>query len=342
MLKLNQETIMGMVRGFQPACVIIAAAELDLFTLLQRRPMSAASLAKRTNGDLRALVILLDVLTAMGFLKRSGDRDPIYSVPTAAAAVLAEGGSGCMLGMVRHLGNCLRRWSELAHVVQCGKPARRRASIRGASEDLTAFIRAMHEISAPMADPLVGTLGKVNFTHLLDLGGASGTWTIAFLKRNPSARATIMDQPDVIPLAKQRMRRAGLSKRVQFCAGDFMRGALPRGADLAWVSAIVHQNSRTQNRRLFAKVFKALVPGGRIMIRDIVMNPSRTSPEAGAFFAVNMLVNTPGGGTFTFAELADDLASAGFTHIRLLRRGQAMDSIVSAGKAVAPPRNAGS
>ncbi len=79
---------------------------------------------------------------------------------------------------------------------------------------------------------------------------------------------------------------------------------------------------------MFGKVFAALVPGGRILIRDIVMDENRTSPAVGAFFAVNMLVGTPGGGTFTFSELRDDLAAAGFITATLLRRGEAMDSVV--------------
>jgi len=114
--------------------------------------------------------------------------------------------------------------------------------------------------------------------------------------------------------------------------GNFYTDALPAGADLAWVSAIVHQNSRQQNRALFGKVFAALVPGGRILIRDFVMDDTRTEPAAGAFFAVNMLVGTPGGGTFTFGELRDDLAAAGFVEVTLLRRGDGMDSIVGATK----------
>jgi len=78
--------------------------------------------------------------------------------------------------------------------------------------------------------------------------------------------------------------------RVKFVAGDFITDPLPPGADLAWVSAIVHQNSRKQNRQLFAKAFHALMPAGRIVIRDILMHPTHTHPVAGALFAVNMLV----------------------------------------------------
>lgn len=330
--KLNKETILEMARGFQPSCVIIAAAELDVFTILHARPMNAAQLAARIKGDLRAVIILLDALVALGFLTKSTDTEPVYRVPKAVAEVLTADGAQSMLGMVRHLGNCQRAWGQLASVVLRGKPAVRRPSVLGADGDLASFIQAMHEVSDPVATPLVASLGKLTFTHLLDLGGASGTWTIPFLQLNPDACATIMDRPDVIPMAKRRMRQAGLTRRVRLFPGDFMKNALPKGADLAWVSAIVHQNSREQNRKLFAKVFAALEPGGQILIRDVFVDASRTRPASGALFAVNMLVNTPGGGTFTFGEMRDDLTSVGFSKVKVLRRGQAMDSVICASK----------
>ena len=330
--KLNKETILEMARGFQPSCVIIAAAELDVFTILHARPMNAVQLAARIKGDLRAVIILLDALVALGFLTKSTDTEPVYRVPKAVAEVLTADGAQSMLGMVCHLGNCQRAWGQLASVVLRGKPAVRRPSVLGADGDLASFIQAMHEVSDPVAAPLVASLGKLTFTHLLDLGGASGTWTIPFLQLNPDACATIMDRPDVIPMAKRRMRQAGLTRRVRLFPGDFMKNALPKGADLAWVSAIVHQNSREQNRKLFAKVFTALEPGGQILIRDVFVDASRTRPASGALFAVNMLVNTPGGGTFTFGEMRDDLTSVGFSKVKVLRRGQAMDSVICASK----------
>ncbi len=80
------------------------------------------------------------------------------------------------------------------------------------------------------------------------------------------------------------------------------------------------------------RVCRALVPGGRIAIRDILMEETRTQPVAGALFAVNMLVATEGGGTFTFAELREDLASAGFTKAAIVRADDAMNSVVVAQK----------
>ncbi|MEI7481644.1 MAG: methyltransferase [Elusimicrobiota bacterium] len=327
---LSGKTIMEIVRGFQPACVIIAGADLDVFTILHARPMGAARLAATVRGDARAITILLDALAALGMLAKGPGDKPVYRVPPAVAAVLADKGARCMLGMVRHQGNCLRLWGQLGSVARSGKPAVRRPSVRGAGGDLDSFIRAMHEVSRPMSEPLIGSLGPLKFTHLLDLGGASGTWTIPFLRRNPGAIATIFDRPDVIPMARRTIKKAGLAGRVDFVAGDYNSGAMPQGPDLAWVSAIVHQNSRAQNRAMFSRVFAALPPGGRILIRDIVVDASRTRPVGAALFAVNMLTATSGGSAFTFNELRDDLTAAGFVKVKLLRRGEIMDSLISA------------
>jgi hypothetical protein len=323
------EALMEMVRGFHPACVLIAAAELDVFTCLHGRPKSAADLAALIQTDHRATAVLLDALAAMRLLAK---REGVYEVPADVAELLTETGARCTLGMVRHLGNCLRRWGQLARIVQTGRPAEGEVSVRGAEADLASFIRAMHEVSDPVAAKLVAGLGSLTFRHLLDIGGASGTWTVPFLRLHPAATATIFDMPDVIPMAESLLTNAGLRDRVRLVPGNFYTDTLPGGADLAWVSAIVHQNSRGQNRALFGKIFAALAPHGRILIRDFVMDDKRTNPPGGAFFAVNMLVSTPGGGTFTFGELRDDLAAAGFTDAALLRRGEGMDSVVCATK----------
>ncbi len=163
------------------------------------------------------------------------------------------------------------------------------------------------------------------------MGGGSGTWTMAFLRADPNVKATWFDLPFVVPLVQRRLRRAGFLSRVWLVAGDFYEDNLPTGADLVWVSAIVHQNSRAQNRDLFRKAFRALQPGGHIAIRDIVMQSSRTQPVRGALFAVNMLVATKGGGTFTFRELREDLESAGFRNVTLARPDAEMNAVVIAG-----------
>jgi len=177
---------------------------------------------------------------------------------------------------------------------------------------------------------VIGQLGPLHFKRVLDVGGASGTWTLALLRAAPGATATIFDLPEAIAQAGRRLAGSEFADRVSLLAGDFYTDELPGGADFAWVSAICHQHSRQKSRELFAKVFRALESGGRIAVRDVVMEPCRTIPAQGALFAVNMLVNTQSGGTFTFDEYASDLRAAGFENPRLAVKHEAMNSVVVA------------
>jgi len=325
----NVDEILRVARSFQPACVLSAAADFDVFSCLHGKSMTAQTLAVGLDIDLRALIILLDALVAMELLIK---RDNLYSVPDEIANLLVEKSPKNVLPMVRHLGNCLRRWAQLSEVVQTGNPAERKPSIRGQAADQEAFIGAMQNISGPVADTVINRLKLLRFEHLLDIGGASGTWTIAFLRAVRKARVTLFDLPPVIPMAKQNVAKAGLSDRVTFVAGDFYVDDLPAGADLAWLSAICHQNSREQNRVLFTKVHKALKDVGTLVIRDVVMDPSHTSPAGGALFAINMMVSTEGGGTYSFEEYRQDLCKAGFEQIELVYHDEYMNSLINAKK----------
>jgi hypothetical protein len=323
----DEQQIQEITSGFQQASVIGAAAELDLFTVLAREPLSAAELAERLPADRRGITILLDAVAALGFLSKQEGR---YGVPKPLVPLLSEGSQQNILPMLRHRMNVLRSWSQLAWAAKTGVPFPRQASIRGPMADREVFLAAMDVYSRQAAEGLVAQLGPPEFGHLLDVGGATGTWTLAFLRAVPGARATIFDLPDAIAKARRRIATTGLAQRISLVAGDFYIDDLPGGADYAWVSGIVHQHSRQHNRDLFAKVHAALEPGGRIAVRDVVMEPSRTEPMLGALFAINMLVNTRTGGTFTFQELAEDLQAAGFINPLLQVRHEAMNSVVVA------------
>ncbi len=165
---------------------------------------------------------------------------------------------------------------------------------------------------------------------MLDVGAGPGTWTIALLQAVPGARATLFDLPPVVPMAKRRIAEAGLAERARFVEGDYNTDDLPEGADLVWLGAICHQNSREQNRTLFARVHKALDDGGTVIIRDIIMESSRTRPVAGALFAINMLVATEAGGTYTFEEYREDLGQAGFHKVVLVHQDESMSCLIRA------------
>ncbi|MBI5622217.1 MAG: methyltransferase domain-containing protein [Elusimicrobia bacterium] len=323
------ESIAELARAFQPAAVLAAAAELDVFTPLSLRPLTARQAARLMGADLRGAAILLDALASLGLLTKSRGR---YRCAPGVAPVLSGRAPRTLLPGLRHLANCLRRWADLARTVKTGRPGPDRPSILGAKGDAVSFIGAMHSFSSPAADKVAALARPGSFTTLLDVGGGSGTWTMAFLRRKPGARAILFDLPSVTAMAKKRLGREGFLSRVRLASGDYLKRRLPRGADLAWLSAIVHQHSRPENRRLYQELFRALEPGGRLLIRDVVMDESHTMPSYGALFAVNMLAGTRAGGTFSLSEFRQDLAAAGFKRVRLIHRDPGMHSLVEARK----------
>jgi SAM-dependent methyltransferase len=331
--KMSTETwpdrgqLLDMAGSFRAACVLGAAAELDLFTRLGDRSLTAEAITAEIDGDLRATRILLDALAALRVLEK---RENAYRVPLSLRPLLSSGTPQTLLPMIQHSMGILRGWSQLAWVARAGIPTPRQSSVRGPEADRAAFIAAMHTVSGPVADDVVQRMGAVEFRHVLDVGGASGTWILALLRAVSGARGTIFDLPDAIRQARERIGGTPFATRIEFAVGDFYRDELPAGADFAWVSAIIHQHAREDSRALFAKVYRALAPNGRIAIRDFVMDPDRIRPAAGALFAVNMLANTERGATFTFAEIADDLQAVGFEDVELRIRSEDMNSVVMA------------
>lgn len=327
-MRSDAESIPALVRGFRESRVLLTAAQLDLFTHLERTPRSAAQVTAHLRGDPRAVAILLDALAALDLLRKSGGR---YRCPPAVARLLSSRSPHTILPMALHSASLWERWSELTGLVRGDPKARARAHAPRGPERMEAFIGAMDAIARVRAPELVEAVRPGEARSFLDIGGASGTYTIAFLRASPHLQATLFDLPPVIVLARRRLARQGLLRRVTLVAGDFYRDPLPERHDLALLSAIIHQNSRSQNVALYGKALRALRPGGRLIVRDHVMNPDRTRPRDGAIFAVNMLCGTTAGGTYTFREIREDLKAAGFGRVRLLQRGDdRMNGVVEA------------
>jgi len=334
--------------GFQESCVLIAAAELDLGTKILEYAGSAtaADLAASLKLDQRALTVLLDALVGLGYFTKSPDSR--YSVAPPFVEPLDSRHPATFVPMLRHQGNCLRDWSQLAWVVTNGTTAKKQESILGPEADNVAFILAMNSIARSLAGPTVADLKKsdvLNFAkeniRFLDIGGASGTYTLALLEALPKAEGTIFDLPVAIREARQRFCGTALESRVSFAEGDFYRDELPGGFDFAWLSAIIHQHGRTESQALYGKAFRALNPGGRIAVRDFVMDPARTSPPQGTLFGINMLVRTPNGMVYTYDEIQADLQAAGFVNIRLAIPSETMSAVVTAEKPNAAIRETG-
>ena len=318
--------VLNDVRGFLRSRVILSAAELNLFTRLEGQGATAKGLAEKLDCDQRALTRLLDCLVAFQLLSKEKGT----YLPTERGALLSATHPKTELPMVLHLSGLWETWSGLTETVKTGSNPRRKPVTERGKDSLKAFIGAMHVVGRSLARDIANSYDLSPFKRLLDIGGATGTYTIAFLEKNPGMTAVLFDLPDVIPMAEKMLEEEGLLERVELVPGDFYKDELPKGCDLALLSAIIHQNSPKENFDLYRKIQRALVPGGKVLIRDHVMDPARTSPPQGTLFAINMLVNTKGGDTYTFDEIKDALAAAGFVEVNLVRKGERMDCLVEA------------
>ena len=326
---MKPENILELAQNFMECRILHTAAELNIFTVLAEKPRSAREVADKIGSDVRATGFLLDAVAAIGLLKK---HNQTYICENSSSHLLSADSPDTILPMVLHMSHLYSRWSHLPEIVKGGTSVREEFDFSRNGQELRAFIGAMHSIGGPLARQIVASVGAEASRNLLDIGGGSGTYTIAFLRAVPEMRATIFDLPEVIEMARERLKKEGLLDRTTLVPGSFYEDELPQGHDLVLVSAIVHSNSLEENLDLYKKAFRALNSGGRILIRDHVMEPDRVQPKDGAVFAINMLVGTSGGGCYTYEEIEAGFLQAGFTQMRLLRKGEHMDAVVEAFK----------
>jgi predicted O-methyltransferase YrrM len=308
--------------------ILFTGAELRIFDLMAQGPLSLEEICKKGNFKPRPIRILLDALASQGFLHKSSVDS--YSLDQDLISLLTTDGKESILPMVLHGATLWKSWTNLTDIVKAGENTYRVPIGRRSQDEMESFIGAMHVIGQKMAEHIAGSLDLSRFNRLLDVGGASGTYAMAFLRKFPGLTATIFDLEKVSDMAKTRILNEGFSDRIAVVTGDYSVDELPQGYDLVLLSAVIHSNSREANRQLYVKVFKALEPGGAILIRDYIMDSFRTSPPKGAVFAVNMLAATTDGDTYTFDEMREDLQHAGFSDVRMVLEGENMDQVLQA------------
>jgi hypothetical protein len=324
----NREKLLELSADFLKPRILITAAELDLFSKLKGKPQSVEDLCRENGWNPRGLRILMDALAAQELLNKTPQG--MYSVDDEIASIMAGDSEETILPMVLHRNQMWRTWSNLTHIVRTGDNPNLKPPGERPREETLAFIGAMHVIAGTLADETAAAVDVTKFKRLLDLGGGSGTYTMAFLGKAPEMTATILDLPAVIELAKERLAENGFLDRVNLVPGDYTSGSLPKGHDLVLLSAIIHSNSPEMNQDLYKRIYECLEPGGAILIRDFFMDDLRTSPPEGAIFAVNMLTATRGGDSFSLTEVQEDLEQVGFQDVRLIRDGENMEQLVLA------------
>ena len=324
-MPMKPNEITSLISKFQESRIFLTAAEMDVFTLLAKNPMSAKEIGNQLKATVRGITILLDAIVSMGLLEKKEEK---YHCPAEVASILSKESPTSIMPMVMLATGGWKRWSNLTDIVRHGKETTRPTALDINESEQEVFSGAMHAVAYRMAPGIVAAIKPGNAKKLLDIGGGSGAYTQAFLEASPGLTATIFDLPPAINIAQKRLATTGLLNRIQLVAGDFYKDELPTGHDLALLSAIIHQNSPEQNSELYQKILRALQPEGRLVIRDHVMSSDHTQPASGAFFAVNMLVVTAGGNTYSFEEIKSSLESAGFIKVNLIQPDERMNGLV--------------
>jgi len=304
---LKPEEIRTLANSFQQSKILLTAVELDLFTVLDKHMMHSNEVAEKINADERATDRLMNALVALGFLRKVHGK--FYNCENASQ-YLVKGKPEFMGGLFHSLG-LWNTWSSLTESVKTGTSVVERKPSSTGINWSEAFIAAMHYRGEKEAKiiSMMFELSKVK--RMLDIGGGSAAFSMEFIKQNPNMHAVVFDLPDIIPITKKYVNDEKLNNKIEFMEGNYYTDNFGKGYDLIFLSAIVHINSFEENKMLIKKCFDSLNANGQIVIKDWIMNEERTEPAGGAFFALNMLVGTERGDTYTESEMKDWLMNAG-------------------------------
>jgi ubiquinone/menaquinone biosynthesis C-methylase UbiE len=261
----------------------------------------------------------MNALVGFDFLKKSGDR---YELTPESSTFLVTTKPTFFGGLIKHTSTQLiPNWLQLSDVVASGKPATA-VNTEGAG---SAFFQELVSNIFPMSYAPAQALAKhLNLgasgspVRVLDLAAGSGVWGIAVAQSSPRVTVTAVDWPAVLPITEKTAAKFGLSDRFSFVAGDLASADFGKGHNVATLGHILHSEGMERSKKLLRKVFETLAPGGTIAIAEFLVNKDHTGPPVGLIFAVNMLVNTDVGDTYSFEQIAEWLREAGFTNPRQL------------------------
>ncbi len=301
------ERIETMTAGYRDSCILIAALKVGIFEALGDERRTSHEMATALGLNTRAVDVVMCALTAAEILlKDDGEK---FTIDPGARPYLLSKGPETMVSIIGHNRSMLRSWVQLEDVMRTGTPAPRQERTTDEMED---FIRGMENVSRRSSEEVASKVDFSDARRLLDLGGGPGTAALTFARANPELNCVVFDLEGPVGIAAGQIKKADLADRVTTQAGDFLTDDLGKDFDIVYISNIIHMLSPAQTLALLGKAAGALVAGGRVLVKDFFLADSRVEPPWTAQFSVNMLVNTEGGKSYTFTEMKDLLARAGF------------------------------
>jgi SAM-dependent methyltransferase len=307
---LDPTPLMQILAGARMQAALIAVLEHRVCAHLAEGPCDAATLAKRAGIAPRGAQALLDVLVA---LHACTVENGVYANGPLADAFLVPGRPEYLgdeeVAMFKAL---FTTWGSLPEVARTGRPVHENDS--PAMLDLwTSLTPTIARRGRPVAEEAVRRLGLAEGApSLLDVGGGAALYSLALLRQNPRARATQLDWPHVNRIAQKAIDAAGLAARFATIDGDFRVAPTGGPYDVAVLSNIVHQESEESAVAVMKRLREALVPGGRLLVSEFVVDDGRSGPPFALLFNLNMLLNTSGGRSYERRDLARMMKAAGF------------------------------
>ncbi|HTX77139.1 MAG TPA: methyltransferase [Terracidiphilus sp.] len=318
--QVTPERILQFGWAYAVPLVLEAAIHHRVFDVLDGTSMTIEELVVATGASQRGLSAIVNMLVGFDFLHKGTDRK--FSLTAESAAFLVSTKPSFQGGIIRHTSTqLLPNWLELSQVVATGRPAMSVNREETGANFFTDFVNDLFPMNYPIARQLaehldLGASGKP--VSVLDLAAGSGVWSVALAQSGKNVRVTAVDWPEVILVTRRSVSTLGLADRYSFAEGDLLKADFGSGHTVATLGHILHSEGVERSKALLKKTFQALAPGGTIAIAEFLVNADRTGPMNGLIFAVNMLVNTDAGDTFSFEEIAEWLLEAGFTHARPL------------------------
>ncbi len=315
----SPDRVLQIAWGYAPPLIVEAALNFRLFDLLEQTPQTAAQLTTQTGASFRGLSLILDALVGLELLARQGAR---YALTPESAAFLVSTRPTYYGAYFTHtIRQVIPRWLHLAEAVRSGRPVVAVNQQNQGPLFFAEFVESLFPLNYKAARMLGEHLGVPDATAplgVLDVAAGSGVWGIALAHLSPHVRIWAVDWPEVLKVTCQVARRQGVADRLEVSAGDLLEVDFGKDHQVAIFGHILHSEGAERSRKLLRKAFAALRPGGTVAIAEFMPNADRTGPANALLFAVNMLVHTESGSTFTFQEISEWLAQAGFTKPRLL------------------------
>jgi len=311
---VSMEHIFQTILAYQRTAAIKAAVELDVFTAIGEGNGTAEQIARRCTASERGIRILADYLVIAGLLTKTGNT---YGLTPDTAFFLDRRSSAYAGSITQFLLNASQvdPFDDIAGAVRKGGTTVDRSAIAPEHPMWMDFARAMTPIMMPASQAIAELIGadKGESWKVLDIAAGHGVFGITIAQQNPNAEVVALDWPNVLQVAEENAKKAGIGSRFRKLPGDAMKVDLGSGYDVVLITNFLHHFDAATCEGFLRKVHSALKKGGRAVTLEFVPNPDRISPPIPAGFSFMMLGTTPAGDAYTLSQLNEMFRNAGFS-----------------------------